>query len=127
MLIYFMKAKYINLGFALFITVIILTCLIVAYNYYYTVTEGLTNELNEDAPSNDLSKAFCNIYSTDASKLNPACEKLTSNTCKNIGCCVLVNGNKCVAGGQNGPTYKTGTPFDYFYYMKKCYGSNCPK
>ena len=42
----------------------------------------------------------------------------------------MLNGEKCVAGNQDGPTFKTDSgediTVDYYYYQNKCYGNSCP-
>ena len=44
---------------------------------------------------------------------------------------VLVNGKKCAAGNESGPTFNTDKNgktknIDYYYYQSKCYGNKCP-
>jgi hypothetical protein len=59
-----------------------------------------------------------------------SCTKLTKKNCNATTCCVMLNGKKCVAGNQDGPTFKTDSgkdiKVDYYYYQNKCYGNNCP-
>ena len=70
---------------------------------------------------------FCK--STSAS-LKESCAKLTKKNGNSTSCCVMLNGKNCVAGNQDGPTFKTDSGedinIDYYYYQNKCYGDNCP-
>jgi hypothetical protein len=73
------------------------------------------------------STSFCNEYVGQSERLEEACSKLTEKNCKNIYCCGLLNGNKCVAGGATGPTYKSDDDnmpisVDSYYYMGKLVG-----
>jgi len=80
----------------------------------------------------DSATSFCKSHENlpSASKLENSCNGLTNDICKTVSCCVLLNGEKCVAGGSSGPTFKTETNgskrnVDYYYYQKKCYGKGC--
>jgi hypothetical protein len=74
---------------------------------------------------------FCNKYKTDSIKLEEQCNAINNETCAATTCCVLLGGQKCVAGSVNGPTMKDNySDFkiankDFYYYQGKCYG-NCP-
>lgn len=77
------------------------------------------------------SNSFCKSHLGKSEVLDQSCEKLTERNCNSTSCCVYLNGNKCVAGSGNGPTFKTTTTgdkinVDYYYYQNKCYGTNCP-
>ena len=79
----------------------------------------------------DLVKSFCSTFQTSSSGLEQQCNKLTSSNCNASTCCVLLNGQKCVAGSASGPTFQTDSQqnpinIDYYYYQNKCYGNNCP-
>jgi hypothetical protein len=58
------------------------------------------------------------------------CNALDKTKCMASGCCVLLGGEKCIAGNQSGATnrsnYSDHTIInrDYYYYRNKCYG-NC--
>lgn len=77
------------------------------------------------------SNSFCESYRGNSPQLNVACNGLTDDNCSSIPCCVLVqgqNGNKCMAGGINGPTFKKDTngnliSMDAYYYEGKKYPS----
>ena len=70
---------------------------------------------------------FCK---SNSASLKESCAKLTKKNCNSTTCCVLLNGKKCVAGNQDGPTFKTESrediSIDYYYYQNKCYGNSCP-
>jgi len=99
-------------------------------------------------------ESFCKEYVGDSVHLEEACSKLTEKNCKNSSCCGWLNGNKCVAGGSAGPTYKTDDSkerlpessasapdsgsvttlsaplhplisIDSYYYMNTCSGKGC--
>ena len=105
--------------FIVFITIIILL-------HIFLINSGKQIE-----SLTDMSVSFCNKFGNDSSQLEVACGHLTSANCKNSSCCVLVNGNKCSAGGPTGPTYKTDKDgnkivVDNYYHLNKCHGNNCP-
>ena len=70
---------------------------------------------------------FCK---SNSASLKESCGKLTKKNCNATSCCVMLNGKKCVAGNQDGPTFQTESgqdiPIDYYYYQNKCYGNDCP-
>ena len=70
---------------------------------------------------------FCK---SNSASLKESCTKLTKKNCNSTTCCIVLNGKKCVAGNQDGPTFKTESGedvnIDYYYYQNKCYGDNCP-
>ena len=70
---------------------------------------------------------FCK---SSSDSLKTSCGKLTKKNCNATTCCVMLNGEKCVAGNQDGPTFKTESGedinIDYYYYQNKCYGNSCP-
>lgn len=71
-----------------------------------------------------------NFCKSSSDSLKESCTKLTKKNCNATSCCVVLNGEKCVAGNQDGPTFKTDSgqdiTVDYYYYQNKCYGNNCP-
>ena len=100
-----------------------------------TQDEANTPVVNTVAPANPFpdstfftgtkfSDAFCSINNTNPTNLNDKCAMLTSENCNATNCCIWANGNKCVAGNANGPTYITGvtTDADYYSYKYQCYG-----
>ena len=79
------------------------------------------------------SENFCESYLGNSEELEKACNQLTESNCGEVKCCVFgktgENG-KCVAGGLDGPTYKTDKDgklitMDSYYYLGKCRGE-CP-
>jgi len=78
--------------------------------------------------SDKVDVAFCqNSMSSDEKDAN--CKKLTKGNCTTVGCCVLLNGEKCVGGNESGPTYlnEGGKDIDVQYYKYKdiCKGKGC--
>ena len=116
--------KYIKSYLPIILVVVFVIIIILLYNFFINSgkhIESLT----------DMSVSFCNKFGNDSSQLEVACGHLTPTNCKNITCCVLVNGNKCSAGGPTGPTYKTDKDgnkieVDNYYHLNKCHGNNCP-
>jgi hypothetical protein len=90
----------------------------------YTKTDSEDKELDFNGAN-----SFCENYRGQSGELNKACEYLTNDNCKSSSCCVLVqgsNGNKCMAGSANGPTYKKDVDgnlisIDSYYYKEKQY------
>ena len=75
----------------------------------------------------NFSGSFCELYdTTNKTELNNKCLTLTAESCNSVDCCILVDGNKCVAGNKEGPYMVSGENTDYNYYLHKyqCYG-NC--
>jgi len=73
---------------------------------------------------------FCAATKSSVYEREQKCNEIDSNTCASTDCCVLLGGEKCVAGNRNGPSIKANysdflvTNRDYYYYQGKCYG-NC--
>ena len=94
-----------------------------------------TNEIvpppEPDKPNTSINMSpvddFCK---SNSASLKESCNKLTKKNCNSTSCCVILNGKKCVAGNQDGPTFKTESgediTVDYYYYQNKCYGNSCP-
>ncbi len=78
--------------------------------------------------------SFCNSLQGKSAELNEQCQNLTRNNCLKTDCCVyakMEGEEKCLAGNQNGPTFRFSGPnktknIDYYYYKDKCYGNKCP-
>lgn len=66
----------------------------------------------------DYESDICTDYKGNYQTINQKCNALSNKNCGFVSCCVLLNGNKCVAGNANGPTYLTdqGNLIDYNYY-----------
>jgi hypothetical protein len=73
----------------------------------------------------DYKDDICEKYIGDYSTINEKCRGLNMTTCPLTKCCVLLNGNKCVAGNVKGPTYYTDNgieiEFDYYEFRGKRY------
>ena len=90
----------------------------------YTETASEDKELDFNGAN-----SFCENYRGQSGELNKACDNLTNENCKSSSCCVLVqgsNGNKCMAGAADGPTYKKDVDgnlisIDSYYYKEKQY------
>ena len=97
-------------------------------------SEATTNE-PVTAPEPDKPDTSINMSSVDdfcksnSASLKESCAKLTKKNCNSTSCCVMLNGKNCVAGNQDGPTFKTDSGedinIDYYYYQNKCYGDSC--
>jgi hypothetical protein len=77
----------------------------------------------------DPGKGFCETYRGNSRDLESQCNSMSQSTCSSLDCCVWTSNSKCVAGGKNGPTFKTGNngekiTTDSYYYKNTCYG-NC--
>jgi hypothetical protein len=75
--------------------------------------------------------AFCENYRGSSNSLNEECMKLTKRNCLSTSCCVYTSEDKCLAGGQGGPTFNSDIKgktknLDYYYYQDQCYGPKCP-
>lgn len=83
----------------------------------------------ESFSPDNLSDSFCSDYLTDSNKLDNQCNKLTESNCNSTSCCIWLNGNKCVAGGERGPTFRTNNGQDidveFYSWKNKCYGKGC--
>lgn len=74
--------------------------------------------------------SFCKSYLGNTQQLEGGCNQLTQTNCAETSCCVFaktVENGKCVAGGLEGPTYKTDNDgklitIDSYYYLGKCRG-----
>jgi len=107
-----------------------------SYVPYYEDSVFLSRSINAivNTPTyvtTNVGGGFCNKYKTDSIKLEEQCNIINNETCAATTCCVLLGGQKCVAGGESGPTMKDNySDFkilnkDFYYYQGKCYG-NCP-
>jgi hypothetical protein len=103
-------------------------------NYIETFDTNTDNDVVND---NDVVKTFSKIENANfcnsemsSDEKNDSCKKLTKDNCTTVGCCVLLNGEKCVGGNESGPTYLTenGKDIDVQYYKYKdtCKGKACP-
>lgn len=92
----------------------------------------LTNEPTTSNVSNlpVNQQGFCESTKSSVMERDAKCNTLDKNVCASTDCCVLLGGEKCVAGDKSGPTVKSNYSDttiinrDYYYYQGKCYG-NC--
>jgi hypothetical protein len=97
-----------------------------------TLLSKLSNKLNGSNIYGLASQkgGFCRATKSSIYNREQECNKIDSNTCASTDCCVLLGGEKCVAGNSSGPSIKANysdffiTNRDYYYYKGKCYG-NC--
>jgi hypothetical protein len=90
----------------------------------------LSNEITTKEVNNIPSKKNDICASTESSKINrdAKCNNLKKDLCSSTECCVLLGGEKCVAGDEKGPYVKSNYSDqtiinrDYYYYREKCYG-----
>lgn len=81
--------------------------------------------------SNDKFGGFCQYHQQNPAEIESICNGLDKNVCSSTQCCVLIGGEKCVAGNERGPTNYSNynDPMvlhrDLYYYQGKCFG-NCP-
>ena len=103
-------------------------------NYEDSVYLSRTTQLPQTAPVYDTAGypgGFCNQYKGNTQAIEEKCGALDVNTCASTSCCVLIGGQKCVAGNKNGPSRAANYSDynlqnrDFYYYNGKCYG-NCP-
>jgi len=71
---------------------------------------------------------FCEQNKHNPFELEKQCNSFDSKICASTNCCVLLGGDSCTAGNENGPLHKEQynkiKNRDYYYYQGKCYG-NC--
>lgn len=82
------------------------------------------------ADADSAKGGFCEATSHSMIEREAQCNALSGNICASTSCCVLLGGEKCVAGGADGPENKENYADlfiknkDFYYYNTKCYG-NC--
>ena len=102
-------------------------------NYEDSVYMSRTTRQSTTTPvfnTSSILGGFCAQNKGDTNKLEEKCNALDLNACASTSCCVLLGGQKCVAGNDRGPTNPANySDFrvvnkDVYYYQGKCYG-NC--
>ena len=97
-----------------------------------TVLYQASQDIGTDASQDftiDGAKSFCENHRGKSGDLNTSCKMLTTDNCKSSSCCVLVqgqNGNTCMAGDINGPTFKKDKDgnmisMDAYYFQGRRY------
>ena len=102
-------------------------------NYEETVYLSKLTNISTVSPilnTSSMMGGFCNHYKDRPDDLERICNDLSGNTCASTSCCVLLGGQKCVHGNENGPKFKSNysnfmikNP-EFYYYQGKCFG-NC--
>ena len=96
-------------------------------NYSHLTGNSYASSVYE---TNDKFGGFCAYNQQNPTQIETICNGLDKNVCSSTQCCVLVGGEKCVAGNEHGPTNYSNysDPMvlhrDLYYYQGKCYG-NC--
>lgn len=78
-----------------------------------------------------LKTDFCEFNKSNPEKVEEICNSLSADKCTKSSCCVLLGGQKCVAGKEHGPSKQANYSDvfvlnkDFYHYRDKCYG-NCP-
>lgn len=73
-------------------------------------------------------RRFCVDTNSSVIERDIKCNELNLYKCASTQCCVLLGGEKCVAGNESGPSIKSNYSDhtiinrDYYYYRGKCYG-----
>jgi hypothetical protein len=120
------RIKFIlNISFVIFSLFVIIFILFL-FNNLNTSGKKVVENLDS------MADAFCKTEEKSQIDLNAKCQQLTDKNCNLTSCCVLLNGEKCVAGSAKGSTFNTdkngkSKPFDYYYWQNKCFGEKCPK
>jgi hypothetical protein len=118
--------------------------LMVVYMIFVTLRNGVDKSIdNENGGEKKTVKTvvietflgddFCASHSGNSQYLDKSCSKLNKSMCMATDCCVYAKYDddkvgKCVAGGENGPTYlssddsETPLEMEYYYYKKKKLG-----
>jgi len=96
---------------------------------YLSKTTGLSS-VGKAYPSHESHKGFCSTWDNQPLKKEEHCNKLGPDLCAATDCCILLGGQKCVAGNERGAEIKSNYSDtlvlnkEYYYYKGKCYG-NC--
>jgi hypothetical protein len=98
-----------------------------------TLLSKYSNKITKDSNIYETASqksGFCEATKSSIYEREQKCNQIDNDMCASTDCCVLLGGEKCVAGNQNGPSIKANySDFlivnrDYYYYKGKCYG-NC--
>ncbi len=71
---------------------------------------------------------FCEANVASPQKIEEKCNAMDLDACASMSCCVLLGGQKCVAGNASGPHFTANYSDynlrnkDFYYYQGKCYG-----
>jgi hypothetical protein len=119
--------KYILKTFIIGFLILSFLLFIKTNSIHLSYVEGIQN----NSIIMNKSDAFCESHRGSSGALDESCGKLTQTNCNSTSCCVWTSENKCMAGGQGGPTFNSDTKgktkqLDYYYFQNKCYGDKCP-
>lgn len=76
----------------------------------------------------DKSQDICAETKGSLIERDAKCNTVDINNCASTSCCILLGGEKCVAGDEFGPSIKSNysdhtiVNRDYYYYRGQCYG-----
>lgn len=107
-------------------TIIILSVILFTIIVYFSIIGYKFNKNKEFKKQivvetfEDMNKSLCDT-DIPKDKINDNCKKLTKDNCNLVDCCVLLDGNKCVGGSKDGPTY-VDTDYEYYHHKNKCNG-----
>ena len=91
------------------------------------IEKVVTIESFDTEPSNEV---IPDNNDHDHKALHDTCTTHSKRACKTASYCVLLDGESCVGGNGQGPSYltKNGNKVDYkyYYHKHKCYGK-CPE
>ena len=117
--------------------VIILLTLIIVFNILGVNFSPIQNKhiqkivTIESFESKADPETITKVHKNEPAELHSTCQNNSKKTCDISSYCVLLNGEQCVGGNENGPTYLTndGEKVDVNYYTHKgkCYGKDCPE
>ena len=113
-----------------FISIFVI-CVILLTSSFLFSNSGVVENMSpsEIATITDPGKSIIKTYAGKSSDLETQCNNITQDKCNSLDCCVWTSNSKCVAGGKDGPTFKTNSngqniKIDNYYYKNTCYG-NC--
>lgn len=89
------------------------------HNGKVVTVEAYENVVNGALPNMTLPQAFCQKHQSRPHELEARCNLLSPKACHIPSCCVLRNGEDCVAGNHHGPTF-VDKKTDYFHHRGKC-------
>lgn len=96
---------------------------------YLSLTSGQSSVAKAYPTASSLG-GFCQSLINNPIEMEKKCLATDNSTCASTSCCVLLGGQKCVAGDASGPKMKanysdkTIASRDFYHYNGKCYG-NC--
>jgi hypothetical protein len=124
----FIRNNYLNIIFFIVFSFLFLAISQLKWNFNPNVPppkliQQVTMETMENIDLNiNPVGGFCESFLGDSSNLEPACNRLTKESCFETSCCVYTDTNKCVAGSKHGPTFKTDSQGNninnkFFYHL----------